>query len=418
MRHIRAAGALLALALSGCSAQGLQNPFSFGVSDSDVDGWHETTSQGTQSELIEDAPHHHRSMVTVSKGDTLFSLLAANSAEYGIYKKLSPEEASPFVKLYPGDKLEISVGRDKQVVRLAKEIEKGSWYVAQRRGDQYVVSKTLAKSKHIEKRVTGKVVDDFFYDSVSNGLPKTTSKAFLAMMKPKLDIAKEAYMGDEYTIVFGQDLIDGQPLGAPVIEVAQYRHAEVTYTAYRHVSLTGVSGYYDKEGKPFYSGWMKTPLAYKRISSPFNPRRRHPITGRISPHEGVDLAAARGTPIMAASDGKIVQRGVNGGYGNYIKIRHDNGMETRYGHMNRFASGYRTGDMVKKGEVIGYVGSTGRSTGPHLHYEIRVAGKPIDPMKFNPAKQVVLQGYEKKNFLAQVSKLNLSLIDQSYALNH
>ncbi len=151
------------------------------------------------------------------------------------------------------------------------------------------------------------------------------------------------------------------------------------YTAYRYATADGTFGFYDANGRSLRRAFLLAPVSFRRISSRPNAARMHPILGIIRKHEGTDFAADRGTPVMAAGDGLVVRREWSGGYGNLVEIRHANGVVTRYGHLASFARGLLTGRRVSQGDVIGYVGSTGLATGPHLHYEFRVNGVSRDP---------------------------------------
>jgi len=151
------------------------------------------------------------------------------------------------------------------------------------------------------------------------------------------------------------------------------------YSAFRFTAADGSSGFYDAEGRSLRRAFLLAPVAFRRISSRLNRARMHPVLGFVRRHEGIDYAADPGTPVMAAGDGVVVRRDWIGGYGNLVEIRHVNGIVTRYGHLRAFAKGMSVGDRVQQGDVIGYVGSTGLATGPHLHYEFRVNGVSRDP---------------------------------------
>jgi murein DD-endopeptidase MepM/ murein hydrolase activator NlpD len=153
------------------------------------------------------------------------------------------------------------------------------------------------------------------------------------------------------------------------------------YTAYRYATADGTSGFYDADGRSLRRAFLLAPVSFRRISSRPNAARLHPILGIIRRHEGTDYAADPGSPVMAAGDGVIARRGWSGGYGNLVEIRHANGIVTRYGHLRGFAKGLVPGRRVAQGDIIGYVGSTGLATGPHLHYEFRVNGVSRDPRK-------------------------------------
>lgn len=144
-------------------------------------------------------------------------------------------------------------------------------------------------------------------------------------------------------------------------------------------------GYFDREGRPMRKAFLKSPLNYRRISSRFSRGRMHPILRKVIPHHGVDFAADRGTPVVASGDGRVVSAGWSGALGKAVKIRHPNGYTTIYGHLQGYAKGIRSGAKVRQGAVVGFVGSTGRATGPHLHYTMLRDGRAIDPLKMkNP----------------------------------
>ena len=166
------------------------------------------------------------------------------------------------------------------------------------------------------------------------------------------------------------------------------------------------SGYYDLNGKSIIKALMKTPVNGARLSSSFG-NRKHPILGFNKHHNGTDFAAPKGTPIMASGNGKVVRARWCGGGGNCIKIRHNSSYSTVYAHLSKFAT--REGRRVKQGQVIGYVGSTGMSTGPHLHYEVHFNGKPINSQKLKLPSGKILKGEERKEFEIERIKIDLKL---------
>jgi murein DD-endopeptidase MepM/ murein hydrolase activator NlpD len=163
----------------------------------------------------------------------------------------------------------------------------------------------------------------------------------------------------------------------------QYSNLKDDLTAFYFATKNGKGGYYDRDGRSFQKAFLKSPLNYRRISSHFSFGRFHPILKKFRAHTGVDFAAATGTPVVASANGTIKEIGWKGGYGNCVLIEHKNHFATLYGHLSRFAE-FKAGDAVAQGEVVGYVGSTGLSTGPHLHYTIYLDGDAIDPLKLQP----------------------------------
>ncbi len=181
----------------------------------------------------------------------------------------------------------------------------------------------------------------------------------------------------------------GEIVGAGRIVAASYVGAIARAYAFL---VDGGSGaeYYDPSGNPLRRSFLKSPLSYRRVSSGFSAARRHPITRQVVPHHGVDYAAAAGTPVVAAADGRVVAAGWQGALGQAVRLRHPSGYETVYGHLRELAPGMRIGTAVRQNQLIGYVGSTGRATGPHLHYAVLHRGRPIDPLRMdNPPREPV-----------------------------
>ncbi len=185
--------------------------------------------------------------------------------------------------------------------------------------------------------------------------------------------------GDEFRLVYDQDYIDGEPVGVGQLHVAYYKTETNEYHAiYFDHEDNERKGYYDLEGRPMRRTFLKAPVKYTRISSRYNPNRYHPVLKRRRPHYGTDYAAPHGTPIYAVANGRVTHAAYTRGNGNYVKIRHNKQYTTQYLHMSRFAKGIRPGKDVKQGEVIGYVGSTGLATGPHVCFRFWKNGRQVN----------------------------------------
>jgi murein DD-endopeptidase MepM/ murein hydrolase activator NlpD len=197
----------------------------------------------------------------------------------------------------------------------------------------------------------------------------------------QLDFSRQIQPGDAYRLAFEREVRpDGTMRTGRILAAELVNGGRPLHAIWFDLHDDGVGGYYDLQGESLRRAFLKAPLEFRRISSGFNMNRFHPILNTRRPHIGVDYAAATGTPVMATADGTITVRGVQGGYGNLVEIRHANGFVTRYAHLNGFASGLRAGARVSQGQVIGYVGMTGLATGPHLHYEMHRSGRPVDPL--------------------------------------
>jgi murein DD-endopeptidase MepM/ murein hydrolase activator NlpD len=197
----------------------------------------------------------------------------------------------------------------------------------------------------------------------------------------KLDFTREIQPDDRYRMVYEREARPDGTVRRHRILAAELVNSGKTYTGYWYDDGNDIRGYYDAEGASLRAGFLRYPVEFRRITSPFNPRRFHPVLGTYRAHNGTDFGAPTGTPVRVVADGTVVFAGVNGGYGNVVDVRHANGYLTRYAHLSRFGSGVRAGTKVSQEQVIGYVGATGLATGPHLHYELHQNGRAVDPSR-------------------------------------
>jgi murein DD-endopeptidase MepM/ murein hydrolase activator NlpD len=194
----------------------------------------------------------------------------------------------------------------------------------------------------------------------------------------KIDFSRDLRPGDSFRILYERMVRpDGTARSGRVLAV-QLDLAGRAHDAYLF-TVRGIDDYYDGDGESLRRAFLRAPLEFRRISSSYSDGRFHPILRRVRPHHGIDYAAASGTPVRAVGDGVIARAGWGGGYGNVVEIRHQRGYSSRYAHLRGFAPGIGAGTRVRQGDLVGYVGTTGLSTGPHLHYEFHVNGRPVDP---------------------------------------
>ena len=230
----------------------------------------------------------------------------------------------------------------------------------------------------------------------------TLTQAYADIFQWDVDLLVDPRPGDEVKLVYEVETLGAVPSDLPRfgdsaseqgefyglgrILAATYHGSIADATAFWVEDGVAWGNYYDDEGRPLRKNFLRSPLNYRRISSGFSRARRHPVTRRVVPHHGVDFAAAPGTPITATADGRVVSVGWDGALGQAVRLRHGGEYVTVYGHMRSFARGIQSGVEVRQGQVIGYVGSTGRATGPHLHYTVLQHGRPINPMTIkNPS---------------------------------
>jgi len=209
-----------------------------------------------------------------------------------------------------------------------------------------------------------------------------------------IDFALDIRRGDAFSVLYEQEFQDGEYVGDGRVLAAEFMNQGKRHRAVWFESADGeVRGYFTPEGEGMRKAFLRAPLEFTRVSSVFNPKRRHPISGKVRAHKGIDYAARTGTPILAAGDGRVQFAGRKGGYGNAVILDHGRGITTLYAHMSRFSKAGRSGRRVKQGDVIGYVGSTGASTGPHLHYEYRVKGVHKNPATIPLPRTEIPSGY-------------------------
>lgn len=217
------------------------------------------------------------------------------------------------------------------------------------------------------------------------GLGRTLVGTFVDVFEGRIDFNTETRSGDAFRVLVDQDSIDGTFLRWGQVHAIEYRsQRRGVLSAYwfeprAAAGETTRGDFYDATGRQMHGGWLRTPLHYDHISSPFDMHRMHPVLHRVMPHNGIDFAAGTGTPVWAAADGEVTFVGPRGPNGNLVTIAHEGGYETAYCHLSRFASGLHRGQSVHQHDIIGYVGTTGRSTGPHLHFGLKHHGVFVDP---------------------------------------
>lgn len=210
--------------------------------------------------------------------------------------------------------------------------------------------------------------------------------------------------GDRFRVYYTQSFADSVPIDITRVHAATYYHGNDSLSAY-YFANDDISGYFDKDGNSLRKAFLKAPLNYKRISSTFTYHRKHPIFKTVRPHTGVDYAAPMGTPVVSIGDGVVIEKGYKGGGGNTVKIRHNSSYTTAYLHLSKYGKGIQVGKRVAQGEVIGYVGSTGNSTGPHLDFRVWKNGTPINPLTMEAPPVEPIPAKYKDDYQATVDAL-------------
>jgi murein DD-endopeptidase MepM/ murein hydrolase activator NlpD len=230
----------------------------------------------------------------------------------------------------------------------------------------------------------------------------------------QIDFTRDVQAGDRFQVLFERLVSDEGEIRFGRVLASDLTMSGKSMTAFRF-EQSGRSAFYDGAGNSLRRAFLRAPVQFRRISSSFARSRRHPVLGITRRHEGTDYAAAPGTPVMAAGDGVVVRAGRAGGYGNLIELRHRNGITTRYGHLRAFARGIRAGARVEQGQTIGYVGSTGLASGPHLHYEFRVNGQARDSRRVELGNGTPVSRNDREEFDRQRDRL-LALLHPGQAI--
>lgn len=268
-----------------------------------------------------------------------------------------------------------------------------------------------------ERRIAriGGFIEDNLISSIGEGKNKQRLALNLSdVFAWDIDFTTDLRHGDIFKVIVEELYENGEFKRYGNILAAEFINNGEAYHAYRF-EYGDIRGYYDQEGKSLRRAFLKAPLSYRRISAGFSRGRFHPILKTYRPHHGVDYAAPHGTPVAAVGDGTVLFAGYRGDYGKLIVIRHYNGYETRYGHLSGFARGIGKGGKIKQGDIIGYVGSTGLATGPHLHYEMRMNGRFINPMKMRIPAGMPLPDVTREDFIILTNTMNLMLASMNPA---
>ncbi len=271
--------------------------------------------------------------------------------------------------------------------------------VVSRSGDNFYAAEVPAKLERRIEMHTGDIKSSLFAATDTAQIPDSVATQIVDMFATNIDFASDLRRGDHFNVVYETFWQDGEFVRAGRVLAGEFANGKSTYQSvwFDEPNSRQGGGYYTFDGKSLKKAFLKSPLEFSRISSVFS-MRLHPISGQWKQHKGVDFAAAIGTPIRASGDGVIDSVGTQGGYGNVVVVKHWANFTTAYAHMSRFASGIHKGSKVNQGDVIGYVGTTGWSTGPHLHYEFRVNNEARDPLSVQVPNQQPLAGADLQNF--------------------
>ncbi|MCI0436858.1 MAG: peptidoglycan DD-metalloendopeptidase family protein [Gemmatimonadetes bacterium] len=318
--------------------------------------------------------------VVVGRNDTLdriFRRLRLSLADLATIRQL-PAVRQALDLLRPGDQISVT-HQNGELQGLTRQLNVTQRLEVKRADDGFAAQIIENPVEIAIARQRGVITSSLFEAADEAGISDQTALALANIFGWDVDFVLDIRDGDSFIVVYEQVWQDGKFVRDGDIIAAEFVNDQRTYRAVRYTLPDGHAEYFTPDGRSLRKTFLRAPVEFSRISSRFNPRRRHPILNTIRAHKGVDYAAPTGTPVRAAGDGRIRSRGRQGGYGNAVVIEHGGGISTLYGHLSRFAKGASPGQRVRQGQIVGYVGRTGLASGPHLHYEYRVNGVHRNP---------------------------------------
>ncbi|MDT4332457.1 peptidoglycan DD-metalloendopeptidase family protein [Methylomonas sp. MED-D] len=344
---------------------------------------------------------------TVRSGESLSSIFSdLNLSREDLHKIVHANATGKqFADVAPGNDVVATLNADGELERLTYAKTPFETLIATRHDDEFDVELLSKKVDYQLASAKATIHASLFEDGTRAGLPEKLILKLADIFAWDIDFALNLREGDQFTVVYEKLFVDGKEFDSGDILSVEFVNQGKVYTAVRFEDNQGNTGYYTPEGNSLRKAFLQTPMDFAKISSHFDLHRKHPILNTIRAHKGVDYSAATGTPIKSTGDGKIIFKGGKNGYGNVVEIEHGQKYSTLYAHLSGFKSGLKTGGSVKQGEVIGYVGSTGLATGPHLHYEFRINGEHVNPLTVKLPHSLPMDATVLAKFKAQTQPL-------------
>ncbi len=342
----------------------------------------------------------------VRPGDTLDRLFRTHKLDLGNLASIAslPEAGKHLRLLRPGDEFRIEHDEG-QLISLYRDLDINNALLVSR-GESGFAAEIITRPIEIQKRLAyGRIETSLFESAAAAGMPDKLIMNLAGIFAWDVDFVLDIRKGDDYYILYEEIYQNGKFVTSGEIIAAEFNNNRRTFQAVRFVDKNGRSDYFTPDGRSVRKAFIRAPVDFTRISSSFNPNRRHPILNTIRAHRGVDYAAPSGTPIKAAGDGKIIHRGRHGGYGNTVIIQHGGNITTLYAHLSKFHASAKLNGRVRQGDTIGYVGATGLATAPHLHYEYRLNGVHRNPRTVDLPQADPIHEEYRAEFLASAEPL-------------
>lgn len=343
----------------------------------------------------------------IQHGDTVGSLLSrlhVNNQDAQNFLRSSHSTAALY-QLIPGKTVRAQTTENGELLSLRYIHSNGTMLEVERAGEGFSAKEQQAQMEPRVLMKSGEIKSSLFAATDAVNLPDTIAMQMADMFSTEVDFHQDLRKGDRFTVVYESFYNNGDLIKTGRILAAEFVNQGQTYRAVYFQDKLGHGGYYTPDGKSLRKAFLRSPLEFSRISSGFTTARFHPVLQKWRAHKGVDYAAPTGTRIKAVADGSVAFVGQQNGYGNFILLEHQGKYSTAYGHLSGFAKGLHRGSKVSQGDVIGYVGMTGVATGPHLHYEFRVAGVQRDPLSIDTPTAFPIAAQYKHDFNSSIRPL-------------
>ena len=337
--------------------------------------------------------------INIHSGDTLSKIFQRHGLDPRIAVAIARRnDAQILNRLRTGPYLQMLV-RGRQLLALRYQPDLLSILSVEREGQRYRANTIKRKFDVVERTVTGVIQSSLFESGMKSGVSRNLLYNLSSIFQWQIDFSKDLRPGDRYSLIYEERALDGRKFSSGPILAAEFIVRGKSYRAIRQVRQNGTSHYFTPDGESLEGLFLRSPMRMARITSPFSKRRYHPVLKKWRAHNGVDYGGSIGDHVMATADGLVTFIGRKHQYGKVIKLQHGQKYTTLYAHLSRFTKNIRTGSTIKQGQVIGYVGTTGLSTGPHLHYEFRVNGIHRNPLTVKLPRSFAIDRALRPEFL-------------------
>lgn len=349
--------------------------------------------------------------IVIRRGDTFTNLMQQAGFDIGdlISTLRHNDRTRPLKQLRPGQRLRVRANSSGRILEVTYPVDLNDSLRIVRSDSGFDVRREPRQLETRLAHVSGTIHTSLFDDGHDAGLSDALVLKLVEIFGWDIDFALDIRPGDRFSVIHEEKYWLGQRIADGAILAAEFVNRGRTHRAFAYRDPSGVTRYYEDDGQSKQRDFLRTPIEFSRISSGFSLNRFHPILKTWTAHKGVDYAAPSGTPVRATAEGRVLEIGTEGGYGKRIVLRHNGAHSTLYAHLSRFQNKLRRGSHVTQGQVIGYVGTSGLSTGPHLHYEFRVDGEHRNSLKMKFPGSAPIPAEYREAFLSESHALSVRL---------